>query len=94
MSIHCGAITTDPATKRVCLEVFIDSDGDNPVIVTFEVCDEPAVVTQKNVNPSANAANPNKICATYTSGPGNCVITATATNASGSQCARTQAMAV
>jgi hypothetical protein len=87
MSVHCGTITTDPATKQVCLEVWIDSPNDNPVSVEFVVCQE-TVGAQKTVNPAATAANPDKICATYTSGPGNCVITATATDAGGGQCPR------
>jgi len=85
MSVHCGGLTTDPASKRVCVEIEIDNDNENPVQVIFQVCEEtvPAGGTVPVATPSQNLP---QIRATYTVAPGTCVVSATCTGAAGGKC--------
>lgn len=93
MAVKCGAITTDPATKKVCLEVFIDNENEKPVQVTFQVCQE-TVSASSDGPESSSVGNLLRICAHYTVGPGMCVITATASGAAGGSCFTQQVLPV
>lgn len=93
MAVRCGAITTDPATKTVCVEIEIDNSNENPVQVTFLVCDQTLQVS-KAVPVASPSSNLPLICAPYTVGPGMCVVKASALGAAGGSCYTEQALPV
>jgi len=93
MSVRCGALTTDPASKRVCVEVEIDNNNENPVQVIFQVCQE-AVPAGGTVPVATPVQNLPQICGTYTVGPGTCVVSATCTGAAGGKCFTQQVLPV
>lgn len=83
--ISCFGIRVNTVSKQVCLELEIDNANENPVTVVFRVCQE-TVQAQATLPVGQPGGNPPQVCATYTTGPGPCTVTATATGATGSTC--------